>query len=323
MKRVRPAEMCVFDEDQTLKDVEKTEKEIIPQHNDDPIDLDPVPPKHFDAQLGASKTNIWHSIFRDRGAKKLHISQEQYIEKVLRRFNMDKAKVVSSPLTPNFKLTDKDCPSSKKNIEKMDRVSYASAVGSLMYAMVLRFGLEIKDIMKSLFWIFDDFAGGLLSREDFGATFLLVSGFLSGTSARNGFIIVRRRAARGRCGSVSLLRDSFKDTEIVIHSGFVQAIKRYEATRWLRKSVGVVAAKDLPAEPSEQNFRQVLRSGKILCKVLNKIERGVTPIVEEAPCDSVIIPDGAPLSSCPYFENIINFLSAIEERRLPTFEAGL
>ncbi|GKF08356.1 putative RNA-directed DNA polymerase, partial [Tanacetum coccineum] len=71
-----------------------------------------------------------------KGAKKLHISQEQYIEKVLRRFNMDKAKVVSSPLTPNFKLTDKDYPSSKKNIEKMDRVPYASAVSSLMYAMV-------------------------------------------------------------------------------------------------------------------------------------------------------------------------------------------
>nr|GEW31659.1 retrovirus-related Pol polyprotein from transposon TNT 1-94 [Tanacetum cinerariifolium] len=51
-------------------------------------------------------------------------------------FNMDKAKVVSSPLTPNFKLTDKDFPSFKKNIEKMDRVSYASVVGSLMYAMV-------------------------------------------------------------------------------------------------------------------------------------------------------------------------------------------
>nr|GEX27565.1 putative pleckstrin (PH) domain, reverse transcriptase, RNA-dependent DNA polymerase [Tanacetum cinerariifolium] len=75
-------------------------------------------------------------IFCDRGAKKLHISQDQYIEKVLRRFNMDKAKVVSSPITPNFKLTDKDCPSSKKNIEKRDRGLYASAGGSLMYAMV-------------------------------------------------------------------------------------------------------------------------------------------------------------------------------------------
>ncbi|GKD84776.1 retrovirus-related pol polyprotein from transposon TNT 1-94 [Tanacetum coccineum] len=69
--------------------------------------------------LGPAKQIFGIRIFRDRGAKKLHISQEQYIEKVLRRFNMDKAKVVSSPLTPNFKLTDKDCPSSKKNIEKL------------------------------------------------------------------------------------------------------------------------------------------------------------------------------------------------------------
>nr|GFC12572.1 retrovirus-related Pol polyprotein from transposon TNT 1-94 [Tanacetum cinerariifolium] len=86
--------------------------------------------------LGPAKQILGIRIFYDRGAKKLHISQEQYTEKVLRRFNMDKAKVVSSPLTHNFKLTDKDCPSSKKNIEKMDRVPYASAVGSLMYAMV-------------------------------------------------------------------------------------------------------------------------------------------------------------------------------------------
>ncbi|GJV96650.1 putative RNA-directed DNA polymerase [Tanacetum coccineum] len=71
--------------------------------------------------LGPAKQIFGIRIFRDRGDKKLHISQEQYIEKVLRRFNMDKAKVVSSPLTPNFKLTDKYCPSSKKNIEKMDR----------------------------------------------------------------------------------------------------------------------------------------------------------------------------------------------------------
>ncbi|GJU87980.1 putative RNA-directed DNA polymerase [Tanacetum coccineum] len=65
--------------------------------------------------LGLAKQIIGIRIFCDRGAKKLRISQEQYIEKVLCRFNMDKAKVVSSPLTTNFKLTDKDCPSSKKN----------------------------------------------------------------------------------------------------------------------------------------------------------------------------------------------------------------
>ncbi|GJX04449.1 putative RNA-directed DNA polymerase [Tanacetum coccineum] len=123
--------------------------------------------------LGPAKQILGIRIFRDRGAKKLHISQEQYIEKVLRRFNMDKAKVVSSPLTPNFKLTDKDCPSSKKNIEKMDRVPYASAVGSLMYAMVcIRPDLLSnpdsdlagnKDNMKSTSGYLMTFAGGAVS----------------------------------------------------------------------------------------------------------------------------------------------------------------
>ncbi|KAD2393643.1 hypothetical protein E3N88_40620 [Mikania micrantha] len=86
--------------------------------------------------LGPAKQILGIRITRDRASKKLHMSQEQYIERVLCRFNMANAKVVSSPLTPNFKLTDKDYPSSEKDVEEMDCVPYASAVGSLMYAMV-------------------------------------------------------------------------------------------------------------------------------------------------------------------------------------------
>lgn len=36
--------------------------------------------------------------------------------------------------------------------------------------------------------------------------------------------------------------------------------------------IGVVAAKDLPAQPSEDEFRLGLRSGIILCNVINKIQ---------------------------------------------------
>lgn len=43
--------------------------------------------------------------------------------------------------------------------------------------------------------------------------------------------------------------------------------------------VGVVGAKDLPAEPSEEDFRLGLRSGIILCNVLNKIQPGAVPKV--------------------------------------------
>lgn len=42
-----------------------------------------------------------------------------------------------------------------------------------------------------------------------------------------------------------------------------------------------MAAKDLPAEPSEEEFRLGLRSGIILCNVLNKVESGAVQKVTE------------------------------------------
>lgn len=36
----------------------------------------------------------------------------------------------------------------------------------------------------------------------------------------------------------------------------------------------MVAGRDLPAEPSEEDFRLGLRSGIILCTVLNKVQPG-------------------------------------------------
>ncbi|GAB4835768.1 hypothetical protein Ancab_000678 [Ancistrocladus abbreviatus] len=100
------------------------------------------------------------------------------------------------------------------------------------------------------------------------------------------------------------------------------ALRRYEAAEWLRRTVGVVAAKDLPAEPSEEDFRIGLRSGIILCNVLNKVQPGSVPKVVEAPNDTVLIPDGAALMAYQYFENVRNFLVAVKEMGLPTFEAS-
>ncbi|KFK37523.1 hypothetical protein AALP_AA4G268200 [Arabis alpina] len=100
------------------------------------------------------------------------------------------------------------------------------------------------------------------------------------------------------------------------------ALRRYEAANWLRKMVGVVGAKDLPAEPTEEGFRLGLRSGIILCKVLNKVQPGAVSKVVESPCDAILVADGAPLSAFQYFENVRNFLVAIQEMGFPTFEAS-
>lgn len=57
-------------------------------------------------------------------------------------------------------------------------------------------------------------------------------------------------------------------------------MRRYEAAEWLRKMVGVVGARDLPAEPSEDEFRLGLRSGLILCNAINKVQLGAVPKVD-------------------------------------------
>ncbi|XP_054786853.1 kinesin-like protein KIN-14I [Prosopis cineraria] len=113
-----------------------------------------------------------------------------------------------------------------------------------------------------------------------------------------------------------------KDFDLESRKAEETASRRYEAAGWLRKMVGVVAAKDLPAEPSEEEFRLGLRSGIILCNVINKVQPGAVPKVVESPIDSALIPDGAPLSAYQYFENVRNFLDAIQEIGLPTFEAS-
>ena len=49
---------------------------------------------------------------------------------------MNNAKLVGSPLSVNCKLNSGQCPKTKKDKVEMRRVSHASVVGSLMYAMV-------------------------------------------------------------------------------------------------------------------------------------------------------------------------------------------
>ncbi|KAG8497798.1 hypothetical protein CXB51_007413 [Gossypium anomalum] len=86
--------------------------------------------------LGPAKKILGMEILRDRKASKLYLSQKGYIEKVLCRFNMQRAKPVSTPLAAHFRLSSALSPQSDDEIEYMSHVPYSSAVGSLMYVMV-------------------------------------------------------------------------------------------------------------------------------------------------------------------------------------------
>ncbi|CAN1858888.1 Kinesin-like protein KIN-14I [Linum perenne] len=118
-----------------------------------------------------------------------------------------------------------------------------------------------------------------------------------------------------------LQHHGIRRTDIVSKKIDEASAKRYEAADWLRKTVGVGGgSKDLPSQPSEEEFRNGLRSGIILCNAVNKVQPGRIAKVVEGPGDSFTTPDVAPLSAFQYFENMRNFLVAAEEMGLPAFE---
>jgi hypothetical protein len=86
--------------------------------------------------LGAAKKILGMEIIRYRKFGLLYLSQKNYIDKVLHRFNMNNVKPVSTPLSPHF-LSAKQCVESDNDLEYMSKVPYSSAVGSLIYAMVV------------------------------------------------------------------------------------------------------------------------------------------------------------------------------------------
>jgi len=84
--------------------------------------------------LGEARQILGMRISRSKEGLKL--SQEEYVKKVLKRFNMDDAKPVSTPLASHFRLSREQSPKTEDEMACMDKVPYASAIGSLMYAMI-------------------------------------------------------------------------------------------------------------------------------------------------------------------------------------------
>jgi ATP-binding cassette subfamily B (MDR/TAP) protein 1 len=73
---------------------------------------------------------------RDRANHTITMSQRNYIEEVLKGFNMEECKPIGTPLDVNsklLKLTEEEFQSIQ---EEMQGIPYKAAVGSLMYAMV-------------------------------------------------------------------------------------------------------------------------------------------------------------------------------------------
>lgn len=93
--------------------------------------------KEFEIKdLGAARKILGMEIKRNRLKHELCLSQVGYLSKVLARYGMAEAKPVVGPMAQHFKLSINQCPETEHELSYMNKVPYASAVGSLMYLMV-------------------------------------------------------------------------------------------------------------------------------------------------------------------------------------------
>lgn len=75
-------------------------------------------------------------IYRDKKRRTLALSQTTYIDKVLEKFSMENSKKGQLPSWHGITLNKDQCPKTPQEEEDMRKYPYASAVGSLMYAML-------------------------------------------------------------------------------------------------------------------------------------------------------------------------------------------
>ncbi|CAL2233251.1 unnamed protein product [Prunus armeniaca] len=94
---------------------------------------------HFHAamtDLGEANYVLGIEISQDRERGLLSLSQKRYIERILKRFNMENCTGCDFPFSNGDKLSSEQSPKTEQEKLEMQDKPYASLVGSLMYAQV-------------------------------------------------------------------------------------------------------------------------------------------------------------------------------------------
>ncbi|KAJ9556975.1 hypothetical protein OSB04_011589 [Centaurea solstitialis] len=89
-----------------------------------------------DKDLGEAAYILGIKIYRNTSKRLIGLSQSTYIDKILKKFRMDESKKGFIPMQHGIVLSKTQCPVSSQDQDKMKSVPYASAIGSIMYAML-------------------------------------------------------------------------------------------------------------------------------------------------------------------------------------------
>uniref|UniRef100_A0A6N2K712 Integrase catalytic domain-containing protein n=1 Tax=Salix viminalis TaxID=40686 RepID=A0A6N2K712_SALVM len=83
--------------------------------------------------MGEASYVIGIEIIRDRSQGLLSLSQKGYIDKVLKRYGMDKCSIGKAPIQKGDQFSKMQCPKNELERKEMERIPYALVVGSLNY----------------------------------------------------------------------------------------------------------------------------------------------------------------------------------------------
>jgi ATP-binding cassette subfamily B (MDR/TAP) protein 1 len=86
--------------------------------------------------LGEAVYILGIKTYRDSSKRLIGLIHDTYIDKVLKRFNMEEVKKGFLPMSHGIRLSNTQCPSTTDERRRMSRIPYASAIGSIMHAMI-------------------------------------------------------------------------------------------------------------------------------------------------------------------------------------------
>ncbi|GJY29672.1 retrotransposon protein, putative, ty1-copia subclass [Tanacetum coccineum] len=97
--------------------------------------------------LGDAAYILGIKIYSDRSKRLIGLCQSAYIEKILKIYYMENSKRGTIPMQEKLKLSKSQGASTPAEKQRMQNVPYASAIGSIMYAM------RSFDASKEAVWI--------------------------------------------------------------------------------------------------------------------------------------------------------------------------
>ncbi|GJS80343.1 retrotransposon protein, putative, ty1-copia subclass [Tanacetum coccineum] len=90
--------------------------------------------------------------YKDRSKRLIGLCQSAYIDKILKRFYMENSKPGSIPVQEKLKLSKSQGASTPNEVKRMQNISYALAVGSIMYVVrCTRPDVAFAQIITSIF----------------------------------------------------------------------------------------------------------------------------------------------------------------------------